>query len=45
MLEAIRIRKAGFSIRIDFDSLVKRFKHILKAFSKQPTQSAKDACL
>lgn len=34
MLEAIRIRKAGFSIRMEFDSFFKRFKPILLAFAK-----------
>lgn len=34
MLEAIRIRKAGFSIRIEFELLYKRYKPILKAFTR-----------
>jgi myosin heavy subunit len=43
MLEAIRIRKAGFSIRIEFEQLYKRYKPILKAFTKIKTKDAKEA--
>lgn len=35
MLEAIRIRKAGFSIRMDFDLFFKRYKPIFAAYSKK----------
>ena len=31
MLEAIRIRKAGYSIRLDFETTVKKYKPILMA--------------
>jgi myosin heavy subunit len=43
MLEAIRIRKAGFSIRIEFESLLKRYKPILKAYTKSTTKEGKEA--
>ena len=35
MLEAIRIRKAGYSIRIHFDEFIRRYRPCLKASAKQ----------
>jgi myosin heavy subunit len=43
MLEAIRIRKAGFSIRIEFEQLFKRYKPILKAYTKMKAKDVKEA--
>jgi myosin heavy subunit len=43
MLEAIRIRKAGYSIRIEFDQFVKRYKPILKAYSKPTSATVKES--
>ena len=43
MLEDIRIRKAGYSIRIDFEPFSKRYQPIVKAFSKTNPANIKEA--
>ena len=48
MLEAIRIRKAGYAIRIEFEQVFKRYKPIMFAFykgdMKQALANPKSSC-
>ena len=44
MLEAIRIRKAGYSIRIVFDDFVRRYRPCLKGQTKGLEKPRDAAC-
>jgi len=45
MLEAIRIRKAGYAIRIHFDQFLRRYRPILKGEAiKLRDSNPRDAC-
>ena len=43
MLEAIRIRKAGYSIRIHFDEFIRRYRPVLKGQVKASEKSRDQA--
>lgn len=45
MLEAIRIRKAGYSIRIVFKDFIRRYRPILKGEAAQLDSRPRDAAM
>lgn len=45
MLEAIRIRKAGYSIRIVFKDFIRRYRPILKGEASQYDSKPRDGAI